>query len=71
MVIRATYKDGVFKPLNNVRLKEGTVVEIDVPVRSGTTVSIRDLPFVGLWKRRRAIPDGLTYVNRLRNQSRY
>ncbi|AEK72541.1 hypothetical protein GQS_03200 [Thermococcus sp. 4557] len=28
MGIRAVYKDGVFKPLNNVKLPEGTEVEI-------------------------------------------
>lgn len=71
MVIRATFEDGVFKPLGDVRLKEGTVVEIDVPTHSKKTIRVRDLPFVGLWKRRRDIPDGITYVNRLRSQSRY
>ena len=71
MVIRATYKNGVFEPVGTVRIKEGTVVEIEVPIRPGKTIRVRDLPFVGLWKRRRDIPDGITHVDRLRNQARY
>jgi hypothetical protein len=32
--------------------------------------SIRDLGFVGMWAGRDDIPDGLSYVNRLRDNPR-
>ena len=58
MTIRAKYEDGVFKNLEDVKLAEDTKVEVHVPAKSGSKrryVADRD-----------DIPDGVTYVNRLR-----
>ena len=71
MVIRAKYENVVFKPIGAVGLKEGTVVELEVPPPSAGTIRVSGLPFVGLFKRRRDIPDGITSVNRLRDKARY
>lgn len=73
MTIAAKYEDGVFKPLEDVQIKEGTVVEVLVPVQqipSRARASIKDLPFYGMWKDRRDIGDGIEYVNRLRDKPR-
>ena len=68
MTIPATYEKGVFKPLEDVHLTEGTRVEVHVPEEGAprTPKSIRDLPIFGMWADRDDIPDGVTYVNRLR-----
>jgi len=68
MTIAAKYEDGVFKPLEDVKLAEGTRVEVHVPAeaRPRTPKSIRDSPIFGMWADRDDIPDGVTYVNRLR-----
>ena len=34
MTIAAKYEDGVFKPLENVKLTEGTRVEVHVPAEA-------------------------------------
>ena len=70
MGIRAKYEKGVFKPLGEVRLKEGTVVELYVPADKKKLRSVKDFPFAGMWKNRKDIEDGLSYVNRLRNSPR-
>ncbi len=70
MVIRAKYEKGVFKPLDDVRLKEGTVVEMYVPADKKKMRSVRDFAFAGMWKDRKDIEDGLSYVNRLRENPR-
>ena len=69
MVIAARYEKGVFKPLDDVTLEEGTVVEVYVSDRSVASVrsSIRELDFVGMWKDRSDIKDGVSYVDGLRN----
>ena len=36
MTIRAKYEDGVFKPLEDVKLAAGTKVEVHVPAESGS-----------------------------------
>jgi predicted DNA-binding antitoxin AbrB/MazE fold protein len=71
MTIPAKYENGVFKPLENVKLKEGTIVDVYVPqdVKPKPT-SIRDLEFTGMWSNRDDIPHGITYVNRLRDNPR-
>ena len=53
MTIAAKYEDGVFKPLENVTIKEGTVVEVRVPPEARQATkhpskrpSIKDLPFL-------------------------
>ena len=72
MVIEAKYEDGVFRPLREVKLKEGTVVEIRVS-REDTprkAQSIRELGFAGMWANRADIKDGVSYVNTLRDNPR-
>ena len=71
MVIEAKYEDGVFRPLRKVKLKEGTVVEIHVN-RQEThhrAQSIKELGFAGMWANRADIKDGVSFVNRLRDNS--
>lgn len=70
MVIRAKYERGVFKPLDKVNLKDGTVLEIELPSEAGTRRTLKDLAFVGMWKDRKDIVDGVSYVNRLRESPR-
>ena len=72
MIIEAKYENGVFKPLKKVEIEEGTVVEIQLNgenTRRAVT-SIRELGFVGMWADRADIKDGLSYVNRLRDNPR-
>lgn len=68
MTIPATYENGVFKPLEDVKLREGTRVEVHVPAEAAPKQrkSVRDSPIFGMWADRDDIPDGVTYVNRLR-----
>jgi predicted DNA-binding antitoxin AbrB/MazE fold protein len=73
MTIPAKYENGVFRPLEIVQMKEGTVVEVLVPVGrepAGRRRSIKDLPFYGMWKDRIDIGDGVDYVNNLRDNPR-
>jgi len=73
MTIPAKYENGVFRPLEDVAIKEGTVVEVHVPgggERVAKRRSIKDLPFYGMWADRDDIVDGVTYVNALRNNPR-
>ena len=72
MVIEAKYEDGVFKPLRKVTIEEGTVVEIHVDAKPTARMvrSISDLGFAGMWSDRMDIKDGVTYVNRLRDNPR-
>ena len=72
MIIEAKFEDGVFKPIGEVKLEEGTMVEIRVN-GEGTQrprQSIRELGFAGMWADRSDIRDGVTYVNTLRDMSR-
>jgi predicted DNA-binding antitoxin AbrB/MazE fold protein len=73
MVIEAKYENGVFRPLERIELKEGTVVEIHV--NNGPTAtkrfSIRELGFAGMWADRTDITDGVSYVNTLRDSRRF
>lgn len=73
MTIPAKYENGVFRPLETVQIKEGTVVEVYVPTEQNAVVqrpSIKDLPFFGMWKDREDIGDGVEYVNRIRENPR-
>jgi predicted DNA-binding antitoxin AbrB/MazE fold protein len=73
VTIPARYENGVFRPLEDVRIKEGTVVEVHVPAEQNPAFrrrSIKDLPFYGMWKDRTDIGDGVEYVNRLRDKPR-
>jgi predicted DNA-binding antitoxin AbrB/MazE fold protein len=73
MTIAAQYVDGVFKPLETVPVKEGTVVEVLIPASprapSGRR-SIRESSFFGLWKDRVDIVGGTEYVDALRDNPR-
>ena len=69
MTIPAKYENGVFRPLEEVPIKEGTVVEVYVPVESPTRPrSIGDTPFAGMWKDREDMADSVEYINRLRRE---
>jgi predicted DNA-binding antitoxin AbrB/MazE fold protein len=73
MRIPAKYENGVFRPLGDVAIEEGTVVQVLLPVEGelgSKRRSIKDLPFYGMWSDRDDIIDGESYVNRLRNNSR-
>jgi len=73
MTIPAKYENGVFRPLGEVQIKEGTVVAVLIPAEqqpTGTRRSIKDLPFFGMWKDRVDIGDGVEYVNTLRDNPR-
>ncbi len=73
MTIAAKYEDGVFKPLEDVRVKEGTVVEVYLPYEQEPAAprrSIRELPFYGMWADRKDIEDGVSYVSKLRDDPR-
>jgi len=52
MTIPARYENGVFRPLQDAPIKEGTVVEVHVPVEASAMRprSIGDSPFAGMWK---------------------
>ncbi len=72
MTIPATYENGVFKPLEDVQLTEGTRVEVHVLTEAALErpKSVRDWPIFGIWADRDDIPDGVTYEDRIR-QPRY
>lgn len=73
MTIPAKYENGVFRPLEIVQMKEGTVVEVLVPAEQEPERkrrSIKELPFYGMWKDRTDIGDGVDYVNKLRDNPR-
>lgn len=74
--IRVKYEDGVFKPLEKLRkLKEGAIGEVYVDEaeveQTRKRPSMRSSEFFGLWKNRRDIGDGFSYVRTLRSKSRY
>ena len=74
MTIAAKYEDGVFKPLEDVTIDEGTVVEIRVPSYVGRLTgkprSVRDFAFCGMWKDRTDIGDSVEYISNLRRDLR-
>jgi Protein of unknown function DUF104 len=69
MTIAARYENGVFKPLEDVKLTEGTRVEVHVPGEAAPKLpkSVRDLPIFGMWADCDDIPDGVTYEDRIRH----
>jgi predicted DNA-binding antitoxin AbrB/MazE fold protein len=69
MTITAKYENGVFRPLEDVVIPEGTVVEVHVPAElpKAPRPSIADSSFAGMWRHREDIADGVDYVNRLRS----
>jgi len=52
MTIAAKYEDGVFKPLEDVKLAEGTKVKVHVPAepapKPDRPKSLRDSPIFGM-----------------------
>jgi predicted DNA-binding antitoxin AbrB/MazE fold protein len=68
MTIAATYENGVFKPLEEVNLTEGTRVEVHVPAGDAPKrpKSLREFAAFGMWADRDDIPDGVTYEDRMR-----
>ena len=68
MTIHAKYEQGVFKPLQDVPIEEGTIVEVCVPeeMPAGRPRSIGDSPLAGMWKDREDMADSVEYINRLR-----
>jgi predicted DNA-binding antitoxin AbrB/MazE fold protein len=73
MTIAAKYEGGVFRPLEDVAIEEGTIVEVHLPGAGEPPrkrQSIRDLPFYGMWADRDDITDGVSYVDNLRDNPR-
>ena len=74
MSIRAIYKDGVFKPLEDVPVKEGTEVDVyprgKQPADGKKPKSVKELGAYGMWKDRDDIGSGVEYVNRIRKLRR-
>jgi len=72
MTIPAKYENGVFIPLEDVKLTEGTKVEVHVPEESvpKRPKSVRDWPIFGMWADREDIPDGVSYEDAFRNRRR-
>jgi predicted DNA-binding antitoxin AbrB/MazE fold protein len=71
--ITAKYEDGVFKPLEEVKIAEGTIVEVEVPTLpdlSRKSPDIRELGFFGMWKDRTDMEDSVEYINNLRRNRR-
>lgn len=70
MTIPARYENGVFRPLQEVRIQEGTLVEVIVPVEAPPRKphSVGDTPFAGLWKDREDTADSVEYIERLRHE---
>ena len=74
MTITARYEDGVFKPLENVTVNEGTIVEVHVPSYAGRLKGksrpVWDSAFFGMWKDRTDIGDSVEYISNLRRDLR-
>jgi predicted DNA-binding antitoxin AbrB/MazE fold protein len=72
MVIEAKFENGVFKPIGEVKLEEGTTVQIHINHEkiTGKARSIRELGFAGMWADRDDIKEGVSYVNNLRDLTR-
>jgi len=74
MTITARYEDGVFKPLEDVSVAEGTIVEVRVPSYADRLKAksrpVGDFAFYGMWKDRTDIGDSVGYVSKLRRDLR-
>lgn len=72
--IAAKYEDGVFKPLEDVTIEEGTLVEVRVPSYNkplpSQPATVRNFAFYGMWKNRTDIGDSVEFVNSLRSRLR-
>jgi hypothetical protein len=60
----------VFKPLDDVIIDEGTVVEVHMPAYASRLKdkprSVTEFAFYGMWKDRTDIGDSVEFVNNLR-----
>ena len=64
--LKAKFKNGEFSPITSVEgIEEGETVEIVLKK------SIKDLEFVGMWKDRNDIKNGIDYVKKIRLWNRY
>ena len=74
MTITARYEGGVFKPLADVSIAEGTIVEVRVPSYADRlkrkAPSVGNSPFFGMWKDRTDIGDSVEYISDLRRDLR-
>jgi predicted DNA-binding antitoxin AbrB/MazE fold protein len=74
VTITAKYEHGVFKPLEDVTIDEGTIVEVRVPSPADMLKSksppVRDFAFCGMWRDRSDIGDSVDYINHLRRDAR-
>ena len=74
VTITAKYEDGVFEPLEDVAINEGTIVEVRVLSSAdrlkAKSRSVRDFAFYGMWKDRTDIGDGVNYISNLRRDFR-
>jgi predicted DNA-binding antitoxin AbrB/MazE fold protein len=74
MTVTAKYEDGVFKPLAEVKISEGTVVEVRIPSYAdrlkNRARSVAEFAFYGMWKDRTDIGDSVEYVSDLRRNLR-
>jgi hypothetical protein len=74
MTVPAKYENGVFRPLGQVQIAEGTIVEVHLPAGpqgSGPRPrSVREFAFCGMWKDRDDMADSVEYINRLRENLR-
>ena len=70
MTFAAKYEKGVFRPLQDIHMKEGTIVEVYTRPEAlpRKTKSIGDLAFAGMWKGRDDMADSVEYINRLRHE---
>ena len=74
MTITARYEHGVFRPLEDVSIHEGTIVEVRIPSCADRLKEkarpVEDSGFFGMWKDRPDISDSVEYVNALRRNLR-
>jgi len=74
MTISAKYEDGVFKPLEDVTINEGTIVEVRVPSYADQLKRksryVGDFAFYGMWKDRTDMGDSVDYIRNLRRDLR-
>ena len=73
MNITARFENGIFRPLEAVSLREGTLVAIDVPseveTKEPSAGAALNSDFFGLWKDRSDIEDSVDYVHQLRTRA--
>lgn len=69
--IKVRYEKGVFRPLERTgTIKEGATGEVRIRRKNGRP-SVRSSEFFGLWKNRKDMKNGLSYVRKRRSEARY